>query len=109
MLNPIIIMLKSRTCIKRRVYVYTLNFTSIPLFQCLQCKKIVTMNKHVVEDVFVTMPHVCMIRLFRIFNQHPWLKPWPLLFPDPCQFKFLLSVRHNSLLSYDTGRFLACG
>ena len=67
MFKSIIIMVKSISGIERRINIDALYLASIVLFQCLKCKKVISMDEHIVKYVVIAF-FFCVIRFFRHFD-----------------------------------------
>ena len=85
MLNTVVIMFKSVARVVGRININTLNLAGIFLLESFERKKVVAMNKHVVENIIFRHSFSGMITLRGILNKNPRLQPRPLLLPHPNQ------------------------
>ncbi len=100
MFNIIIVMLKSTTCIVRRVNVNTFYLPSEILFESAEREKIVTMNEHIARPRFPIgesagfgLPKT----IFRDIKEQTRLNgKWFILFAYPRQFQFIYLVLSHS-------------
>src|SRR5205823_4104817 len=63
-------------------------------FERLEGKQVVPEDEAVVELVVRAHAGGGAVRLARVFEENPRLQPRPVLFADPGEFEFLLSLRH---------------
>src|SRR3990172_1985859 len=91
MLQTIVIMLKGISSIIRRINIDTLDLPCKILLKGLQCKEVVTVNKHVISIPITE-------GLFSILNQYPRLQPRLILLAYPSKFKFGGGLQSNVLL-----------
>jgi hypothetical protein len=96
MLHPIIIMFKSTARVIWRINKNALNLPRELLLQRFQRKEVISEDQPIIENVMVAYAVLRMIRLLRLFEQNARLQPRPVLLPNPCQFKLLFILNHNS-------------
>src|SRR5712691_583039 len=94
MFQTVFVVLKRGTCIIWWVNINALNLPSEFLFQRLQRQQVVPVDQYVVENVLLTHPVRRMVRLLWVFDKNSRLQPWPVVFPNPGEFEFLLGC-HN--------------
>jgi len=88
MLHSVIVMLKGRTRIVWWVDVDALDFPRELLLQRLEGEEVIPENKTVVEDIVVCDAVQSVVRFIRFFKKDARLQSWPILLPNPGQFKF---------------------
>ncbi len=98
MLNSVVIVRERAAGVVRRVNEDALNFAGEILFKGFERKQIVAKDEPVIKAVVVCNAVLGVIRLFRVFKQDARLQPWPVFFPDPRQFKFLLFYHAKSVI-----------
>jgi hypothetical protein len=94
MLNPVLVLLKSRPSVVRWVNEDALDFASKFLFEGFEGEKVVAEYKAVVEEVMVSNAMNCVIRFLRILQQDARLQLGPVLLANPRQFKFSVLLIH---------------
>ncbi|MEZ4680537.1 MAG: hypothetical protein R2932_40615 [Caldilineaceae bacterium] len=99
MLDAIIIMCKSRTCIVRGIDACTLHLPCELLFQRLECQQVIAKDEAVVEVVIVALAVGGVVRALGIFDQDARFQPGALLLADPGQFEFWFGLGHGLPLS----------
>ncbi len=85
MFNTVVIMFKSIASIVWRINVNALDLACVFLLESFESKKVVAVNKHVVENIVIRHSFCSMITLCGILNKNPRLQPRPLLLPHPNQ------------------------
>ena len=96
MLDTIVIVLESAAGVVRRIDKNALHLAGKVLLKRLQRKKVVALNKDVVEDVVIGDARPRVIGLGGVLDEDARLKTWAVILANPCQFEALLAVVHDA-------------
>ena len=100
MLQAVFVVFKRSSSIIWWVNIDTLNLPCKLLLQRFQRQQIIPMYQYVIENVMLTHPVRRMVRLLRVFDENPWLQPWPVVFPNPGEFEFRVLTQRCVLLAW---------